>query len=259
MKTPSKRNAARIMHIITGSTIATYIYSPLAENGLFQNVIRFIVIPLTIISGLWLWKGHYFKSSVTKNKKTFLLASLCFLFNPFIFAQTNEPVKHKRWGVEVSLVGAAAFSIAQAKVTYLINPEKKMCGTEVGLGFLVQPESTSKANDAFNADGQYSANMLSIGIRQYFWKGLHFEYVANLGNAKITKSKVDGKDYSAFVIFSQSFIGYKFNVLKREKFNLFIIGQGGFGYAKNFNQWPEVKSNASPVYGLGDLKIGISF
>jgi hypothetical protein len=80
-----------------------------------------------------------------------------------------------------------------------------------------------------------------------------------LGNAKITKSKVDGKDYSAFVMFSQSFIGYKFNVLKREKFNLFIIGQGGFGYAKNFNQWPEANNNASTVYGLGDLKIGINF
>jgi hypothetical protein len=101
--------------------------------------------------------------------------------------------------------------------------------------------------------------MLSIGIRQYFWKGLHVEYVSNLGRARITNSKVDGKDYSAFVIFSQSFIGYKFNVLKREKFNLFVIGQGGFGYAKNFNQWPELNSNVSPIYGLGDLKIGINF
>ena len=180
------------------------------------------------------------------------------MFNTFIFAQTNEPVKPNRWGAEISPVGLAAFSITQAKATYLINPEK-MCRTEVGLGFLIQPESTRKANDAFNVDGLYSANMLSIGIRQYFWKGLHVEYVSNLGRARITNSKVDGKDYSAFVIFSQSFIGYKFNVLKREKFNLFVIGQGGFGYAKNFNQWPEVNSNASPIYGLGDLKIGVNF
>ena len=175
-----------------------------------------------------------------------------------IFAQSTEPIKPKRWGAEFSPIGAGVFSIVQAKATYLINPDKK-CKTELGIGFLIQPESNSKANDAFNVDGTYSANMVSFGVRQYFWKGLHFEYVANLGNAKITKSKVDGKDYSAFVIFSQSFIGYKFNVLKREKFNLFIIGQGGFGYAKNFNQWPEANSNISPVYGLGDLKIGINF
>lgn len=258
MKVTSKRNVARMLHIITGSTIAAYIYSPLAENVLFQHVIMFIVIPLTVISGLWLWKGHYFKNFLTKNKKTFLLASLCFLFNAFILTQTNEPVKPKRWGAEISPVGLAAFSITQAKATYLINPEK-MCRTEVGLGFLIQPESTSKANDAFNVDGLYSANMLSIGIRQYLWKGLHVEYVSNLGRARITNSKVDGKDYSAFVIFSQSFIGYKFNVLKRQKFNLFVIGQGGFGYAKNFNQWPELNSNVSPIYGLGDLKIGINF
>jgi len=68
MKVTSKKNAARMLHIITGSTIAIYIYSPLAENVLFQNVIKFIVIPLTAISGLWLWKGHYFKSFLTKKK-----------------------------------------------------------------------------------------------------------------------------------------------------------------------------------------------
>ena len=147
MKVTSKRNVARMLHIITGSTIAAYIYSPLAENVLFQHVIMFIVIPLTVISGLWLWKGHYFKNFLTKNKKTFLLASLCFLFNAFILAQTNEPVKPKRWGAEISPVGLAAFSITQAKATYLINPEK-MCRTEVGLGFLIQPQSTRNANDA---------------------------------------------------------------------------------------------------------------
>jgi hypothetical protein len=118
---------------------------------------------------------------------------------------------------------------------------------------LIQPESNSKANHAFNVDGLYSANMLSIGIRQYFWKVLHVKYVSNLGRARKTTSKVDGKEYSDFVIFSQSFIGYKFNVLKREIFNLFVIGQSGFGYAKNFNQWPELNNNVSPIYGLGEL------
>lgn len=258
MKSSAKRNAVRWLHICVGALVATYIYSPWVENVLFQNTIRFIVIPLTAITGLWLWKGQKLESYLAKNRKTSLLTVFFLVSSQIIFAQTIEPVKHKRWGVEFSPVGLGVFSIVQAKATYLINPESKH-KTEVGLGFLIQPESKSKANDAFNADGQYSANMISIGIRQYFWKGIHFEYVSNLGKAKITDSKVDGKDYSAFVVFSQSFIGYKFNVLKRERFNLFIIGQGGFGYAKNFNQWPEINSNATPVYGLGDLKIGINF
>lgn len=258
MKSSAKRNAVRWLHICVGALIATYIYSPWIENVLFQNTIRFIVIPLTAITGLWLWKGQKLESYLAKNRKTSLLTVFFLVSSQIILAQTNQPVKPKRWGAEISPVGLAAFSITQAKATYLINPEK-MCRTEVGLGFLIQPQSTRKANDAFNVDGLYSANMLSIGIRQYFWKGLHVEYVSNLGRARITNSKVDGKDYSAFVIFSQSFIGYKFNVLKRERFNLFIIGQGGLGYAKNFNQWPEINSNATPVYGLGDLKIGINF
>lgn len=257
MKVSSKRNAVRWLHIIVGSILATYIYSPWAENVVFQNATKFLVIPLSTISGLWLWKGHLIRSFLTSNKKTSFLTTILLVSGQMIFAQSTEQIKLKRWGAEFSPIGAGVFSIAQAKATYLINPDKK-CKTELGIGFLIQPESNSKANDAFNVDGIYSANMVSFGVRQYFWKGLHFEYVANLGNAKITKSKVNGKDYSAFVIFSQSFIGYKFNVLRREKFNLFIIGQGGFGYAKNFNQWPEANSNVSPVYGLGDLKIGIN-
>lgn len=195
MKATSKGNATRMLHVMAGSTIAAYIYSPSAESVLFRNVMKSIGIPLPVISGLWLWNGHYLMSFLTNNRNTFLLASLCSLFNPC--------------------------SIAQAKATYLINAEK-VFRTEVGLGFIIQPESTAKANDAFNVDGLYSANMLWIVIRDFFWKSLHIEYVLNFGRARITSSKVDGKVYSAFVIFSQSFIGYKRNVLTREIQSVFF-------------------------------------
>lgn len=102
--------------------------------------------------------------------------------------------------------------------------------------------------------------MASVAARQYLWKGLHLEEVVNFGRGSITDSKVDGRDYDSFVVFSQTFIGYKFNFWKREKFNFFIIGQAGLGYVPlSTNRWPRVDEDASSIYGLGDMKIGINF
>lgn len=61
MKSSTKRNAVRWLHIGVGSIIATYIYSPWGEIASFQLITKAIVIPLTILSGLWLWKGHLLK------------------------------------------------------------------------------------------------------------------------------------------------------------------------------------------------------
>ncbi|MGF1639297.1 MAG: hypothetical protein ACFCUU_19625 [Cyclobacteriaceae bacterium] len=186
-----------------------------------------------------------------------LLISFCFLQQ--INAQTieKETIAEKRWGAEFSPIGAGVFRLFQAKTTYLINPKSSFKG-EVGLGMLLQPESNAKASEAFNEDGTYSAYMASIGYRQYLWKGLHLESVLNFGYAGNRNNKIDGQDYRAFIVFTQNFIGYKFNVLKRAKYNLFIIGQGGFGYVPiNTNQWP--RSGESSIYGLGDMKIGINF
>lgn len=41
--------------------IATYIYSPWGEIPAFQLLTKAVVIPLAILSGLWLWKGHLLK------------------------------------------------------------------------------------------------------------------------------------------------------------------------------------------------------
>jgi hypothetical protein len=164
--------------------------------------------------------------------------------------------QNKRWNIDASVVGAAVFKITQAKATYILNPKSKY-QSEVGVGFLLQPASTAKANEAFNNDGIYSAKMATIAYRQYFWKGLHFEEDVNFGQGAISNNVIDGKTYKEFVVFTQSFIGYKFDLCKKEKYNIFLIGQGGFGYAYNANHWP---SNGSPsFYGLGDLKFGINF
>jgi uncharacterized protein (DUF2141 family) len=93
MKNSTKRNVARWLHIGVGSIIATYIYSPWGELAAFQFFTKAIVIPLTIISGLWLWKGHLLKCSFSKPGNIGLgtILILGFALVTMSFVQKNNP------------------------------------------------------------------------------------------------------------------------------------------------------------------------
>jgi uncharacterized protein (DUF2141 family) len=75
--TPSmKRSVARWLHIVVGSVIATYIYSPWGQIPTFQLATKFIIIPASILSGLWLWKGYLLRKYRTGAKATTVLLLL---------------------------------------------------------------------------------------------------------------------------------------------------------------------------------------
>jgi len=59
MKARQTRNLFRWIHIIGGTLLVVYVYSPLKENVLFENVIQYGVIPLVGISALVLLKGFF--------------------------------------------------------------------------------------------------------------------------------------------------------------------------------------------------------
>ncbi|WP_194777642.1 hypothetical protein [Pararhodonellum marinum] len=259
MKSREQRKTVTFLHLIIGGFLAAYVYSPIGELASIQLLVKALLLPLLIFSGLWLWKGHLVKQ-LFKSKTTLLSLLTVFSFH-FATAQetTTKEVASKRWGIEYSPVGYGLFRISQGKVTYALNVEKKF-KTELGLGLLVQPYSAAKGSESFNQDGAYSAFMASVAVRQYFWKGLHLEQVINLGRGSIRNSLVTGNDYDAFVVFSQSFLGYRFDFLKNRKVGFYVIGQMGMGYVPvNTNQWPRVEENGSSIYPLGDLKVGISF
>jgi hypothetical protein len=191
-----------------------------------------------------------------KISKTFLpvMVMLCLIINQ---ANAQDEISSvKRWSADVSALSAAVFNISQGKLMYSLNPNSRL-RSEIGIGYLFQPESNSKTNEGFNTDGIYSAKMATIAYRQFLWKGLHFEEDINFGQGAISDNVVDGKDYKEFVVLSQTYLGYKYDFCKRSKYNFFLMGQGGFGYAYNANHWP---SNGSPTFfGMGDIKIGINF
>ncbi len=171
-----------------------------------------------------------------------------------LFAQSEKEVR--RWGVEFSPVGAGVFQLFQGKATYLLWPHKTT-SAEVGLGVLLQLESTSATNEGFNSDGTYSAAMLSLAYRQYYWRGLHTETVINFGRGAVSDNVVDGEEYSAFQLFHQHFVGYKFRLKKGSKVSIFAIPQFGIGYVPLDKEWPTTED--SGIFFLGDLKVGVNF
>ena len=54
------RVALRWTHIILGLVILCYIYSPWATAVLFQIFVKFIVVPVIVMSGVWIWKFAIF-------------------------------------------------------------------------------------------------------------------------------------------------------------------------------------------------------
>jgi hypothetical protein len=69
MKAATERKIIRWFHIVTSIPIVGYIYGPVKNfpNAVFG--IKWIIFPLIVFSGLWLWKGHVVKKWFRKRLK----------------------------------------------------------------------------------------------------------------------------------------------------------------------------------------------
>ncbi len=63
-----KRFILRLFHILLGIPIIGYIYSPIENLHDYAFPTRFIFLPLLVLSGLWMWKGHWIKKLFGKKK-----------------------------------------------------------------------------------------------------------------------------------------------------------------------------------------------
>jgi hypothetical protein len=62
----TKRSIFRWIHIVFGIPIIGYIYSPFEEIPNYAPVVRFISVPVIVLSGLWMWKGHVVRRLISK-------------------------------------------------------------------------------------------------------------------------------------------------------------------------------------------------
>lgn len=53
-----QRTVVRWIHVVFGIPILGYIYSPFEEIPKYAPAVRFVFLPMLVLSGLWMWKGH---------------------------------------------------------------------------------------------------------------------------------------------------------------------------------------------------------
>jgi hypothetical protein len=54
----NQRTIFRWIHIVFSIPIVGYIYSPFDQIPNYANKVRFFFVPMIVLTGLWMWKGH---------------------------------------------------------------------------------------------------------------------------------------------------------------------------------------------------------
>jgi hypothetical protein len=64
----TQRTILRWTHILFGFPILGYIYGPPAEVQQYAPVYQFFIVPVLVLSGLWMWKGDAIRRLLSKNQ-----------------------------------------------------------------------------------------------------------------------------------------------------------------------------------------------
>ena len=62
----TKRSILRSIHLVFSIPILGYIYSPFEEIPKYAPATRFVFVPVLVLSGLWMWKGHVLRRLISK-------------------------------------------------------------------------------------------------------------------------------------------------------------------------------------------------
>jgi hypothetical protein len=66
MKEATKRSVFRWIHIIFGMPILGYIYDSPSDTPNYASTVRYVFLPVLLLSGLWMWKGHVVRRLLSK-------------------------------------------------------------------------------------------------------------------------------------------------------------------------------------------------
>jgi hypothetical protein len=62
MKASTERKIIRWLHILLSVPVIGYFYGPVASIPQAAFTTKYIFLPIIILSGFWLWKGHALKT-----------------------------------------------------------------------------------------------------------------------------------------------------------------------------------------------------
>ncbi len=64
----TQRTICRWIHLVLSIPILGYIYSPFDKIPQYATKTRYIFVPVMLLSGLWMWKGHVVTRAFSKKK-----------------------------------------------------------------------------------------------------------------------------------------------------------------------------------------------
>lgn len=70
MNEATKRSVFRWMHLVFSIPIIGYIYSPFDKIPQYAPATRFVFVPLLVLSGFWMWKGHVVRRIFSRKPAT---------------------------------------------------------------------------------------------------------------------------------------------------------------------------------------------
>ena len=67
MNQGTKRSIVRWVHLVFSIPIFGYIYSPFENIPEYAPATRFVFLPILVLTGLWMWKGHVFRRLIARS------------------------------------------------------------------------------------------------------------------------------------------------------------------------------------------------
>jgi len=66
MNQAMQRSIFRWIHLVFSIPVIGYAYSPFEELPNYAPVVRFVAIPMIVVTGLLMWKGHALRRLIPK-------------------------------------------------------------------------------------------------------------------------------------------------------------------------------------------------
>jgi hypothetical protein len=66
MSLGASRTILRWIHLVFSIPIIGYVYSPFEEIPNYATPTRYVFLPVLVVTGLWMWKGHVVRRLISK-------------------------------------------------------------------------------------------------------------------------------------------------------------------------------------------------
>ena len=187
--------------------------------------------------------------------KQFFLATALVVLEITAIAQSNTGASNpeRKWGIEADLlvpfVPTAEIITIRGSRTITGNPQD--IHGDLMFGIYLRP---NVEHDVVEEIDEY---LLTLGYRQYLWKGLHLEAQSDMGYAWGWNNKVDGQDYEGFAWLIEGHAGYKFLFSPKKAKSLYLLPQVGIIHGLVTDIGP--RGGKSDTFFSAKINLGFAF